>query len=295
VQPLKLCTGESRLVSSFPRSPLVHQCGVMLPKGENPTAMSIVDRLRRESDPLSAQIGKLVDRLQHHPVWERLRSIEEVRSFMEHHVWAVWDFMSLLKSLQAELAPTRVPWVPPGDADSARFINEIVVGEESDQGPDGRPASHFEIYLEAMKAAGARTDPITSFLMTLTHGEPYHQVIERLSLPSGVHEFVRATFEFCRASLPERVAAFTMGREEIIPSMFGAALRGLPERGKLEGFIWYLQRHVVIDGDRHGPLAARLFEKICLTEPSRSVALKAARRALELRLALWDGVIADLG
>jgi Protein of unknown function (DUF3050) len=254
-------------------------------------AHSVSDSLRGEPGPEVAGIRDLIGRAQDHPIWRQLSSLERVRCFMEHHVWAVWDFMSLLKSLQAELAPARIPWVPPCDSAAARFINEIVVGEESDKGPDGRPTSHFEIYIRAMEGAGARTEPILSFVADVACGDLTDAAFERTSLPSPVRRFVQATLSFCRASLPERVAAFTVGREEIIPGMFTAGLRGLPEREQLDGFIWYLERHVVIDRDRHGPLAARLFEKVCLWDATtRGMALRAARLALEERVALWNAV-----
>ena len=248
-----------------------------------------------KTSPEVVRIGDLIDRLRDHPVWRELSSLERVRCFMEHHVWAVWDFMSLLKSLQAELAPARVPWVPPSDSAAARFINEIVIGEESDEGPDERPASHFEIYIRAMERAGARTQPILSFVADIAQGDLTGTTFERTSMPSSVRRFVETTLSFCCASLAERVAAFTVGREEIIPAMFTAALRGLPEREQLDGFIWYLERHVAIDRDRHGPLAARLFEKVCLSDAAtRGKALHAARLALEERLALWNAVTDEM-
>lgn len=214
---------------------------------------------------------------------------------MEWHVWAVWDFMSLLKSLQAEIAPVRIPWVPPGDPELARLINEIVLGEESDEGPDGRYASHFESYVAAMKVAGAQAGPIMFFAAGVANADAPENIIERLFLPSMVQTFVTTTLGLCRASLPERVAAFTIGREEIIPSMFTAALRELPQQTQLKGFIWYLERHVTLDGDRHGPLAGSLFERICLRDAqTRTVALKAAILALEMRVALWNSAVADL-
>lgn len=259
-------------------------------------AHSVSDTLRDEWGPEVAQIRDLIGLLQDHPIWGQLSSLERVRCFMEHHVWAVWDFMSLLKSLQAELAPARIPWVPPWDSAATRFINEIVIGEESDEGPDGRPASHFEIYIRAMDRAGAQTQPILSFVADVTRGGLPETAFGRTSMPSTVRRFVQTTLNFCCASLPERVAAFTLGREEIIPAMFSAALRGLSEREQLDGFIWYLERHVAVDRDRHGPLAARLFEKVCLSDDAtRSMALWAARLALEERLALWNAVADAVG
>jgi Protein of unknown function (DUF3050) len=64
-------------------------------------AHSVSDTLRRGPGPEVAQIGDLIRRLEDHPIWPQLSSLERVQCFMEHHVWAVWDFMSLLKSLQA--------------------------------------------------------------------------------------------------------------------------------------------------------------------------------------------------
>jgi DUF3050 family protein len=68
---------------------------------------------------------------------------------MQIHVLAVWDFMSLVKRLQSEVTVQRLPWMPPISAQIARFANEVVLGEESDLGPDKKPTSHFELYLSA--------------------------------------------------------------------------------------------------------------------------------------------------
>lgn len=244
-------------------------------------------------DSLEIELDQLAAQLSAHPVWSGLRSLEDVRRFMEHHVWAVWDFMSLLKSLQRDLAPVRVPWLPQADPESARLINQIVVSEEADDGPDGRIASHFEIYLDAMTEAGASTRSIRTFTASLAADRDPEAALALAAPPPAAEEFALTTLVLCRASLPERVAAFTLGREQIIPGMFAAMLRDLPDRSQLGRFIWYLERHVSIDGERHGPLADRLYRKTCFTDPvTRLLSLRAAERALERRLALWDAIVA---
>src|SRR5262249_26380782 len=109
--------------------------------------------------------------LRDHAIYSNVSTLEHVRSFMESHVFAVWDFMCLLKALQRSVTCVETPWLPRGDAVTRRLINEIVTGEESDLLPDGMCASHFELYLDAMEEAGANTGPIRYFLTELHLGQ----------------------------------------------------------------------------------------------------------------------------
>ena len=255
-------------------------------------------------ETLETTVRALGTRVCHHAVFGRLTSIRAVRVFMEHHVWAVWDFMSLLKSIQAEVAPVSLPWKPPAFPESARLINEIVVCEEGDEGPDGRPISHFEAYVSAMKAAGAATLPIEEFVSALEMGAPLAVALAGSKAPVAAKAFVATTFAITREPIHCRVAAFTLGREQVIPPMFQSALAGVARPAvadhagpaDLSGFLWYLDRHVAIDGDRHAPMAERLHARTCLRdERTRAESLDAARRALEQRLALWEAVSEALG
>jgi hypothetical protein len=251
----------------------------------------------RQVDPATAgNVAERMDALGRHAVFAAIRSPRHVRVFMEHHVWAVWDFMSLLKSLQAELAPTRVPWVPPRDAAAARLINEIATVEEGDDGPDGLAASHFEIYLQAMEEAGADTRSIRSFISEVAAGFPWEAALEKIALPPAAAAFVRTTMDIVGRPLWARVSAFTIGREEVIPSMFTSLIGELDlRRTQLSKLRWYLQRHVDIDGGRHGPMSARLFQRVCLVdEETRRRSVEVGLEVLRARAALWDAVLSAL-
>ena len=110
----------------------------------------------------------LKEKLANHRIFERINSIEELKVFMEHHIFAVWDFMSLLKKLQKDLVPSGSPWVPNPNGNLVRFINEIVMEEESDQaynnGAEISYTSHYQIYLDAMTEVGASTETILRFV-----------------------------------------------------------------------------------------------------------------------------------
>lgn len=251
----------------------------------------------RQVDPASARkVAEKMDALGRHAAFAAIRSPREVRVFMEHHVWAVWDFMSLLKSLQAELAPTRVPWLPPRDAAAARLINEIATVEEGDDGPDGLAASHFEIYLQAMDEAGADTRPIRSFVSEVAAGSPWEASLQKIAVPPAAAGFVRTTMDIIGRPLWARVSAFTIGREEVIPSMFTSLIGELDlRRTQLTRLRWYLQRHVDVDGGRHGPMSARLFQRVCLVdEETRRRSVEVGLEVLRARAALWDAVLAAL-
>lgn len=260
------------------------------------TSRPVRDALSPAAGDLLAQtVRELSDQVCAHPVFGRLTSLRAIRMFMEHHVWAVWDFMSLLKSIQAEIAPVSLPWKPPADVESARLINEIVVSEEGDYGPDGRPTSHFLAYLRAMKEAGAATVAIDHFVSALALGVQVATALAESDAPPAAKAFVTTTLKITREPLHCRVSAFTLGREEVIPKMFRNVVAGLDGRGggsaNLNGLVWYLDRHISIDGDQHAPMAERLYSRTCLRdERTRNESLDAARRVLERRLALWDAV-----
>ena len=241
---------------------------------------------------IETRIAPLRDRLRAHPLYASIRTEANLRTFMASHVFAVWDFMSLLKSLQTRLTCVTSPWLPSALPHSRRFINEIVLGEESDL-YQGQPVSHFELYLHAMQNAGASTTAIHNLLSDLDQ-TPVLEAIASAQIPEGPRAFLEATFSLIETGrLHALAAAFTFGREDLIPDMFRALVNDLNQKnsGSLDTFIWYLERHIEVDGEDHGPLSLLMVSDICGSDPRRwDEAATAAEAALAARIALWDAI-----
>jgi hypothetical protein len=238
-------------------------------------------------------IDSFTNRLETHPVYESVATMEDLKCFMEHHVYSVWDFMSLIKYLQSVVAPTTSPWVPRGDASVRRFINELVLEEESDETDvAGEYSSHFELYHKAMAEIGANTQPSTNFVHAVEqHGIEHALALPEVPLPS--RKFTTSTFRFIRNNRAHEVAAaLALGREHIIPAMFRSILQriGVTEKDA-PIFHFYLNRHIHLDEDFHAPLSLRLLNRLCEGEDSKTEeAVRAAHVAVNARIEFWDGV-----
>ena len=229
-----------------------------------------------------------------HELYGRIDGPAALRVFMEHHIFAVWDFMSLLKALQQRLTCVALPWTPAADGGAARLVNEIVLGEESDEDGAGGHASHFELYLRAMKQAGARTAPIERFIGRLTEGAGLEAALVEAEAPVAAAEFVRSTFRTIEhGNLAALASAFTFGREDLLPSVFQQIVdHANAGTGEFAEFQYYLQRHIELDGDEHGPMAARLVRSLCGDDAERwRQAENAALESLQARKQLWDRML----
>ena len=237
-------------------------------------------------------------KLQEHKIYKSIKSIEDIRLFMEQHVFAVWDFMSLLKQLQNQLSSTKVPWLPSGNPEAARLINEIVWGEESDLNRKGIAMSHFEMYLESMQSLGARSQAISELQHLLKKGQTIDQAIDQINLPQHISSFLKFTFEVINTKKNHIIAAvFTFGREDLIPDMFIKIIKNLkvPEGEDLSDLIYYFKRHIEVDADEHGPMALKMVTNLCEDNVDKiTEALAYSKKALELRIDLWDGILKEI-
>lgn len=248
---------------------------------------------------INTELKPQIDQLLQHSLYKKINTPQQLQIFMEHHVFAVWDFMSLLTALQQKFTKTTNPWMPVGDPEIRYLINEIVLAEETDLNLYGKHQSHFEMYLDAMVAAGAQTKRITDFLLHVTHGTDIFLIIAATKIPVSVKQFLKTTFDVISEGRPHKIAAaFTFGREGLIPEMFGSLIteiqKKFPEKD-LKAFKYYFDRHIELDGDEHGPMAFKMIENLCGNDSEKwGEVLETSQKALESRIKLWDGIEAEI-
>ena len=224
-----------------------------------------------------------------HIIYKNLKSVDDIAVLMEHHVYAVWDFMSLLKALQSLLTCTSSPWKPVGNSNVRRLINSIVLEEESDVDADNNPSSHYEMYLDAMKQCGANTEPIERFV----------EKVNKDNIPSvsnAIDHFLSTTFNVINSNEAHKIAsALTFGREDLIPDMFTAIVDEYNTENNLDKFVYYLERHIELDGGDHGPLALELISNLCGNDEKKWKEVEeTAIASLVARKKLWDEVSSKL-
>lgn len=249
---------------------------------------------------IDSELQPYREQLKEHHLYQKLESIQDIQTFMELHVYAVWDFMSLLKALQQELTCVESPWTPKYNPSLTRFINEIVLEEESDVNEAGEYMSHFEMYLEAMDQVGAKTLTIAQFIEFVKNGQNLAEIDDKLKLNDAVVRFLRFTFDVIESGKPHLVAsAFTFGREDLIPDMFFEIVNAAEQKDQSASYsklTYYLKRHIELDGDDHGPLALKMIAELCGDDEQKwSEVIEIAKDSLRVRIALWDAIAEEIG
>ena len=245
-----------------------------------------------------SQIESLQQRLLKRPVYDAVNDLSCLRVFMHHHVYGVWDFMSLPKNLQHVIAPATCPWQLSANVSLRRFVNETVMVEESDEGlptRDGqkRYVSHFDLYCEAMREVQGNPAPALEFIFVVKQSGLDTAFASGIP-PQPCIEFMRINFGFINTGKAHVVAAaFAFGREHIVPSMFRALLGRMNiTEEQAPAFFYYLQRHIQMDEESHGPLTMLLLNELCDNDPVRQAEAEAAAcDAISARIRFWDGVL----
>lgn len=244
---------------------------------------------------INGALQPLKDRLLQHPLYDKIRTLDDLHCFLEHHVYAVWDFMSLLKALQQQLTCTTTPWLPVGNPEVRYLINEIVVAEETDLAMDGKRQSHFEMYLDAMNQCGANSLAVQRFLEDIQKTQNIFVSIKHAEVHPNVRAFLDFTFRVIEEGKAHKIAAaFTFGREDLIPTMFTEILKNFQQnfpQTDLSKLIYYFERHIELDGDEHGPMAMQMITELCGDSATKwNEVLEVSQNALEKRLGLWDAI-----
>ncbi|WP_162126541.1 DUF3050 domain-containing protein [Flavobacterium phycosphaerae] len=230
-----------------------------------------------------------------HSLYEKVKTIDDLQQFLESHVYAVWDFMSLLKALQSKLTCTTTPWFASANAETRYLINEIVLAEESDLTLDGKRLSHFEMYVEAMQSCGADITELNQFLQNVIATNNIFVAIKQSSLHPKIKDFLDFTFRIIDEGKTHKIAAaFTFGREDLIPTMFTEILKNFQQHFPdvdLAKLIYYFERHIELDADEHGPMAMQMITELCQDDAQKWKDVEdVSIMALEKRIGLWNAI-----
>ena len=242
---------------------------------------------------ITQNLEPLKNRLRNHSLYSKIKDVDDLKIFSNAHVYAVWDFMSLLKFLQINLTSISIPWFPSKNTTTAKLINEIVAGEETDEDQEGQPVSHFEMYIDSIEEFGLDTSEIIKNLNTLNNIETIDKDIDKLDIKSYVKDFLKFTFSVIkRGKIHEVASVFTFGREDLIPDLFIPLIEGInSENNDLNKLIYYFKRHIEVDGDMHGPMSMEMLSYLCDNDQTKiSESALIAEKALLARISLWDGI-----
>jgi len=246
-------------------------------------------------DSIQNKIKDHRNKLLEHKLYSNIESIKDLQVFTENHIYAVWDFMSLLKALQIRLTCTKTPWLPNNNSQTAYLINEIVLAEETDINQVGVRKSHYELYLDAMIDIGAKTEKPVEIINEIANSENIFNAIENINIHPNIKNFLNFTFSVIDEGKPHKIAAiFTFGRENLIPNMFNEILREFEKNvseGDISKLIYYFERHIELDEDEHGPMALEMVSMLAENDPDKWKEIEdISIEALEKRILLWDAI-----
>lgn len=246
---------------------------------------------------IKTELQPLMQKIAQHPLFNTLKTLDKstiigaLRVMSQYHVYAVYDFMCLLKALQRSVSCVSVPWFPPVDALGAHLVNQILVEEEGDISYDNRYLCHFELYLEAMEECQANTQGIRAFLEQLQSGIVIHEALAADYVPESARQFVKTTFQLIDMKIHQIAAGFVLGREDITAKMFYPILMKLEQLHVANKFAYYFRRHIELDEGSHAPKGYQLLMNLCGSDPIKwQEAKHASVIALTARIFLLNDI-----
>ena len=144
-----------------------------------------------------------------------------------------------------------------------------------------------------MSQLSANTNEINDFIELIASGNSVQYSLSEINIDSKVADFVKYSFSIIETNKPHLIAsAFTFGREDIIPDMFIGILKNSDSKNKLYNKLtYYLERHIELDGDEHGPLALEMISELCENDDQKwHEVLLVAKESLKKRISLWDAI-----
>lgn len=251
-----------------------------------------VNQLGLSKSKLVTEIENETLALINHPLYNNIKTEEDINVYMFNQVWCVWDFMTLVKSIQISIVPPNILWIPPKYPELGAYIYEVLLTEETDKSYDGGTSlSHFQTYLKAMNESKVDTTAVDLFINQLESGYDFETAIERCGVHTEAKEFVSSTYEFAKSGLHISTAVFCLSREGIIPDMFTNLLANTTLSNNYKIFNWYLNRHIYLDSQSHGPLSIKLFKTIIDTPQKQEEALEASLKALKARNKFFNYIV----
>jgi hypothetical protein len=251
-------------------------------------------------DAFDQAITPLLKVLATHKVFCSINSIAHARVYLQHQVFAVWDFMCLLKSLYRKLS-TKDIWYPPTSSISVHLIGSIMLEEESDINEQGDRESHFETFVRAMEELDTDTSQIRGFIAWIKEEQSIEIAFEQIDVNPSIKKFVLSNAEVLNLESHEVLSAFVFGRELITSIMFTNLMKALQhhmnymDQSHLCTLISYLNRHISLDADEHFPKALKaLIELIGDDLAKLDQTIDVAKKVLGIRIDFLDGIHKDI-
>lgn len=243
---------------------------------------------RSKTHRLITQIEAKIQRSSHHLVYSKLTSMKKIQCFVSYHIFAVWDSIKLLKSLQNKMSIALTKEYSAYPSELKRLINKIVFAQTSDLYPYGQPNDNFAIYLRAIAEMEINPD---YFLWDFLEAPDNLD-----SLKPGIKELVEFNLAIVRTgTTAEIMAAFFCGREKLNSTLFTSGIEILKREGKECSILAnYLARLLLENNFQSELISLELINYICQDEAESVRALQTGLEALNLKQQLWNYAMTEI-